>query len=375
MMRTPPLQTSESSSPSVLTNIVRGWDQFWFSRTDPTTLALMRFFCGLVVFYVHLTYSWDLLSYIGPEAWVDKEVADYVQREMPVYSLPLGWGDQLTKVAQGNFYWSIFYHITDPAWIVFLHVFFLTCMLLFALGLFTRVTAALSWLGAMCYVQRASSTVFGLDTMMMIVLFYLNLGPSGATLSLDRWLQKWRARKAGQPIPEIEPSYSANFAIRLVQVHFCVIYLATGTSKLLGSTWWAGTALNLVVLNPSFTPMDHPLYFAIMKGLASHRFLWELTMTMGILYTLLIEIAFPFLVWDRRWRWVMVSCSVLLHAGIGVIMGLVTFSMMMMIMVLSFIPATTIRMLLDHAQEMFKSVLLRKSNASPEKVGTLILSR
>src|SRR5262249_49300377 len=148
----------------------------------------------------------------------------------------------------------------DARWIVASHVFFLCSMLLFALGLWTRLSGALAWVGAMCYVQRASSTVFGLDTMMMIALLYLNVGPSGAALSLDRWLQKRRARRLGEPEPAVEPSRVANFAIRLTQVHFCIIYLATGTSKLLGTSWWSGTALNLVLLNPSFAPMDSALY-------------------------------------------------------------------------------------------------------------------
>lgn len=330
-------------SPSLVTQAVRAWDRFWFSPMDPTTLCMIRFLCGMLTFYVHVTYSWSLFEYIGPEAWVDHDLARYVRREMPQYSLGAGWDDPTTPLTKGNYYWSVFFHVTDPGWIIAIHIGFLTAMLMFALGLGTRWTGIITWIGAMSYAQRASTTVFGLDTMMMILLLYLQIGPSGATLSLDRWLQRWRDRRAGRITPDVQPSLVANFATRLIQVHFCVIYLAGGTSKLLGSTWWGGTALNLVVLNSSFAPMDNPLYFETMKFLASHRWLWEVVMTGGVVYTLCLEIGFPFLVWNPRWRWACVCGSIMLHAGIGLFMGLVTFSMMMMIMVSSFVPPDVIK--------------------------------
>ena len=37
--------------------------------------------------------------------------------------------------------------------------------------------------------------MFGMDVMMNICLIYLMIGPSGAALSLDRWLAKGRAQR------------------------------------------------------------------------------------------------------------------------------------------------------------------------------------
>jgi hypothetical protein len=369
------LPAESSSAFLVIRDAVRGWDRFWFTPADPTTIAFMRICGGLLVFYVHLTYSWGLFGYVGPDAWIDQPLVRYITHEIPVYAMPFTWTDNMVQVANGNYYWSIFFHVTDPGWIVTLHIFFLTCMLLFTLGLWTRWTGALSWIGAMSYVQRASSTVFGLDTMMMIVLLYLMIAPAGATLSLDRLIQKWRARKRGELIPEVEPSHAANFALRLTQVHFCIIYLATGTSKLLGSTWWSGTALDLVLLNPSFAPMDQPFYYRLMQFLATHRWLWHTVTSLGIIYTLLVELAFPFLVWTRNWRWFMVCCSVLLHAGIGLCMGLTTFSLMMMIMVSSFLPAELFRGFGDRVAASVSGMFHRPGKVPTEHVGELALTR
>jgi hypothetical protein len=375
-MRPTPAPLPESpEAGSVFGAVFRGWDRFWFTPQDPIVIGLMRLCAGFMVFYVHLTYSWGLFDYVGPDAWVSQEVADYIVKEIPVYSLTLDWGDNLQEVARGNYYWSVFFHVTSPRWIVGLHVFFLACMLLFGLGLFTRLTGAITWLAAMSYVQRASTTVFGLDTMMMIVLLYLQIAPAGATLSLDRLLQKWRARRRGEEPPEVRPSVTANFAIRLTQVHFCMIYLATGSSKLLGTTWWSGTALNLVLLNYSFAPMDNAAYFKLMKFLASHRLLWEVFVSGGIVYTLLVEISFPFLVWHKSTRWLMICCSVLLHTGIGLSMGLSSFSLMMMIMVLSFFPPEVVHRMCDGVERTFGRLFAGRSRVGGAKAGELVMSR
>lgn len=375
-MRPAPAQHAESpEAGSALGAIFRGWDRFWFTPQDPIVVGLIRVLAGVMVFYVHLCYSWGLFDYVGPNGWVSKDVADYVNKEIPVYSLTLDWGDQLKEVGRGNYYWSLFFHVTSPGWIVALHVYFLACMLLFALGLFTRLTGAFTWLAAMSYVQRASTTVFGLDTMMMIVLLYLQIAPAGATLSLDRLIQKWRARRRGEEPPEVRPSAAANFAIRLIQVHFCIVYLATGTSKLLGTTWWSGTALNLVLLNYSFAPMDQAPYFNLMKFLASHRLLWEVFVSGGILYTLLLEISFPFLVWNKSTRWVMVCGSVLLHTGIGLSMGLSSFSLMMMIMVLSFFPPEVIHRTCGRVEAGFARLFAGRPRLGGVKTGELVMSR
>jgi hypothetical protein len=167
------------------------------------------------------------------------------------------------------------------------------------------------------------------------------IGPSGATLSVDRLIARWWARKKGLPEPEVEPSVSANFALRLMQIHFCIIYLASGLSKLQGNAWWAGTAVWGTMSNYAFAPMNWPLYVDFLKLMCSSRFLWELIMTVGTYGTLALEISFPFLIWRPKLRWLMICLSVAMHTGIGIIMGLTTFSLMMLCLVLAFVPAST----------------------------------
>jgi hypothetical protein len=262
---------------------------------------------------------------------------------------------------RGMYVWSVWFHVTDPTWIAIIHVGILLCMLLFALGLWTPGTGLVTWLGMLSYVNRASTTFFGMDTIMNVLVLYLTLAhlfarPGTAALSLDRLLWRWRkARQGGTSISAVggdTMSVSANFAIRMMQIHFCIIYLGSGLSKLMGSAWWNGTAIWGTLANPEFSALHLKFYYEMITWLARHRVLWELSMTGGAAFTLALEIGFPFLVWNRRLRWLMVIGSVLLHTGIALFMGLVGFSLMMLALLVSFIPPSAVRQLLGLADRV-----------------------
>ena len=147
--------------------------------------------------------------------------------------------------------WSIWFDVTDPAAMMVIHVLVILVCFLFTIGFCTRITSALTWITSLWYIHRSSIQLFGVDTMMMILLLYLMIGPSGSALSVDRLIARWWSRAKPrvvngwralccQPIlPEGAirpaaysetpvPSVSANFAIRMLQVHLCVIYLVSG---------------------------------------------------------------------------------------------------------------------------------------------------
>ena len=52
------------------------------------------------------------------------------------------------------------------------------------------------------------------------------------------------------------PSVTANLAIRLIQIHMCVIYLFAGTGKLMGEAWWDGTAMWMALANLEYQSLD-----------------------------------------------------------------------------------------------------------------------
>jgi hypothetical protein len=364
--------------PGFFRGLVRAWDRFFFAPADPTPLAMIRICGGLLILYIHLVYSFDLYAFFGKDAWINLDTVNEIRHTAPNTRLPWGWPSDDTAfdftkrtkedqeyflkwrvdpefvVAKGAWKWSIWYHVTDRTWMAVCHGFILFAMLCLTLGLCTRIAAVVTWLGLLSYVHRSPTTLFGMDTIMIVVSLYLLIAPSGAVLSLDRVLARWRAQWKGEPADAREgppqPSVSANFALRLLQIHVCIIYFASGVSKLQGTTWWSGTAVWGTMANYSFSPMQNQLYMDYLRLLADNRWLWELVTTASTTFTLAFEIAFLFVVWTRPLRWVMVVSAVFLHAGIAFFMGLVGFSLIMIVLVSSFIPAEAIHRWLDRCR-------------------------
>ena len=265
------------------------------------------------------------------------------------------WNNEPEKaVRTGHSIFSIWFHVTDPTQMALIHAAVLVAILMFTVGLFTRVTSVLVWIAVVGYIHRTQQVLFGMDTMMNILLFYLMIGNSGAALSLDRLIARYRAARASlartgaidAPVraflaaPPL--SKGAGFALRLIQVHFCFIYLASGLSKLKGGAWWDGHAVWDVLVNPEFTLMQYEWYEKMLRALASIKPLYYTAAALSSWATLFIEIAGPFLLWTRL-RWLIIFLASAMHAGIAVLMGLNLFELLMIVMLLAYMPDFVIR--------------------------------
>jgi hypothetical protein len=267
--------------------------------------------------------------------------------------------------ARGHPCASLWLDVSNPTWMMVLHGAFLVIAFLFAIGFCTRLTSVLAWLALLNYSQRNPTILFGADVMLNIVMLYLMIGPSGAALSVDRliarwWakarprvLGRWRAfwarlrgkhpaseecqppdsRLSTRPVPLV----SANVAIRLLQVHVCIIYLAAGLAKLAGAAWWDGTAVWRTLANYEFAPMQYSWYMAALRGLSRNEFLLRIFVTIGTYFTLIFEISYAFLIWRKATRWLMLSMAMILHGGIVFFMGLKTFGFIMLVMNMAFL--------------------------------------
>ncbi|MGL4555312.1 MAG: hypothetical protein ACRC33_29445 [Gemmataceae bacterium] len=345
-----------------------GWVNFWFAPADPLMLGVLRVGTGLVLLWVLLVTGRILSDQYAPDAWIDQETANILREQTPFMPPLPSWDPPGADDRRGIEYhpelnsgpgvapysrrWNIwpgyaytmgltqfspYFHLKTAAGMWLVHGLSLLVVVLFTAGVATRVTSVLAWAVALSYVHRVSSALFGMDTMMAALLLYLAVGPSGDALSFDRWWAERRRRAAGLPaLDRPGPSAMAGVALRLLQVHFALIYLASGTSKLQGPAWWNGTAIWQTLANYEFTPERFPGYTAGLRLLAENRWVWELFHTGGTLFTLGLEVSLPFLIWYRPWRGPLVVAAVMLHTGISLTMGLHSFSVLMVLMVLSF---------------------------------------
>ncbi len=393
---------------SPLARLAAAWDRFFFRPADPTTLGLMRLCAGLVALYTVVAFSLDLQALFGEHAWIDLQTRNEWRKEYPTVRMVWGWvappapppknakeaehwkkmkerwgADGPAVYAEGNPIWSIWFHVTDPTAMACVHAATILVAFLFMIGFCTRVTSVLTWFTMLSYIHRSNFTIFGVDTMMSIALLYLMIGPSGAALSVDRLIARWWAssqalRRRGDKEPgegpvrlpalPVAPSVSANLAYRLFQIHLCIIYMAAGLSKLQGTSWWTGEAVWGTLANFEFAPMQYGLYNAFLAFLCDNPFVWRAFVTAGTLFTLAFEIGFTFLIWQPRTRWVMILMAVILHGGIGLFMGLKTFSMMMLVLVLSFVAPDAIHRLLRGLGRGPRGLRLRFAGQDPRAV-------
>lgn len=295
--------------------IARGWNDFWFAATDPALLSLLRIMTGLMLFYTHLVWSFDLSAFFGPKAWIT----------LPVLK-------KLHAFEGSNYAWSHF-NLIDSVWLIWVvHILALIVLLMFTLGLFSRTTSVLAWLITLSYLNRISLAEFGLDRINVMLAMYVMLGPCGARYSLDSWLR----RRRGGGAEEVAESSFATLAVRLIQVHMCVIYFFAGSRKLLGGAWWDGSAMWLSVANLEYQSLD-------MTWLAA----WPLLTTFLTNLTVFFELTYPALIWPRMTRPIVLMLAVFLHLGIVLALGMPTFGLAMLIGNASFLAPGLVRAIIE----------------------------
>ncbi len=295
-------------------SVATDWNRFWYTPADPTLLGLIRIMTGLMLIYTHAVWGLALGDFFTSTGWLTPSLVRDIQAS--------------------QFTWSFWFLVGD-AWIWPVYACSMVIFTLFTVGLFTRVTAVLALLTAISYANRVTPALFGLDQINIMLTLYLAIGPSGAALSLDRWLAQRRATKPSSPPAA---SAAANLAIRLMQVHMCVIYFFAGVSKLQGTAWWTGEAMWLAFANLEYQSRD-------MTWLASHPWLVNMMSHASVLW----EISFAVLIWQKRWRPLVLALAVALHVGIGACLGMWTFGLIMLVGCASFLPNELFRKATVHS--------------------------
>jgi len=278
-----------------------GWNSFWFTPSDPLLLSVLRILTGCLLTWSSLVWLLDAEGFFGSTAW---QAADNVWR----------MNDQ-------PWHWSWYFSARTPSSITLLATVSLIAATMLTLGLATPLAAVVSLVGYVSAVNRAPLNTFGFDDAVGLMLLPLAVGPAGARLSLDRLL--WRRSVTAAAAPRV----SATVAIRLIQVHLCVVYFFSGAGKLFGASWWEGTALWGAVANSQYRTLD-------LTFLAWHPLLTN-ALTLS---TLFWEFSYPALVWPRLTRRLVLAMAVLVHLGIGLAMGMMEFGLAMIVANMAFLP-------------------------------------
>lgn len=312
------------------------WNRFWFLPRDPYVLGVLRFLTGLVALYMVLSYSPDLVRFFGPDGMVP---VDVVQK---MYDNTGEVRFDANGEIQPHARFSYLDYCTTPSALWIAHVAGLLVLTLYVAGVFSRVTSILALVVVLSYIHRAIFLTWQAEAILAFVMFYLCLGPSGASWSVDRWLKVRRTRNehgtGRQPADADAPEWSwgATVATRLLQIHLCAVYLMMAASKLSSplGVWWNGTAVYWMLIKPESALVD-------LTFLRDHL----LVLNAWTHAILAYEFAFPFMAWHRLTRPLVVAAGPIIWTLTAVASGFVTFSVIMLVANLSFVSPEAMRYL------------------------------
>lgn len=127
-----------------------------------------------------------------------------------------------------------------------------------------------------------------------------------------------------------------NGALLVIMAEACLIYATAGWYKIQGSRWQDGTAVHYPLHLDYFSP------WPALAELLSSSGLMVMLITYG---TVIVQVAFPFTLFNRRVKNVLLAAMITEHAVIAVVLGLPFFSLAMIAADAVFLPTTFLRRL------------------------------
>ena len=272
------------------------WERFFFGPVDLLPLCAFRlvFGCGVFLFYLMRELDFTFL-------FTERGVAPYalLARAVPqIAAPPVSLGAFAGEASSG----------------LVLHTVFLLLLLGLALGALSRASAWLCFFLHLVFLHRNPLVVYGPDQVATCWLLYLSFARSDARLSVAL---PWGGRPSGAEKGSGSDPLST-VALRLAQIHLCVIYAYSGFHKIQGGSWWRGDAV--------WNALGNGLLVHV--NLAALRYAPSAVAAGGFL-VLVWEVYFPALVWVPRVRPFILGAGVLIHAFIALVMNLPFFSWFM----------------------------------------------
>ncbi|MFF4320317.1 HTTM domain-containing protein [Streptomyces sp. NPDC001568] len=179
----------------------------------------------------------------------------------------------------------------------------------------------------------------------------------GFVLAQSAW---WLVRRYAPGEPRTVMDMVGNVvhagAMFVIAAQVCLIYAASGWYKIQGSFWQDGTALHYVLHLGNVTPWP-----ALSHAVASSGVI-VLLLTYG---TVIVEVAFPFTLFNSRLRTVMVLIMMSMHAGIGILLGLPYFALAMVAADMLFLPTALLRRLGDGVTRVVRARPGRPARTPP----------
>jgi hypothetical protein len=279
-------------------SLISFWDRFFFEEKSTDGIALFRIvWMGLIFIYFLFDLA-NLGDFYGPHALLSLST---VKEQFPLIHANL-------------------FHLFNGSYeFTYLLMAVYGVSLLFSVaGFYTRSSMVIALLCMTSLHQRNIWLLSSSEVLMRTITILLIFSPCGHSLSVDSWLgAKYSAFWRKRPWPV--------WALRLIQIQVCVVYLWTVWHKLKGETWFDGSAVYYATRLENMTNFTLPF---VLDSIPLLRLA-----TWG---TLIVELALGILVWFKEFRRPVIIAGILFHLGIEYIMSIPFFEIYMIALLMNF---------------------------------------
>ena len=277
-----------------LKQLVDHINYFLFGRNNFEQLAVFRIILCGTLFYMACFRQFNI-DQLGPISLIPRDMA---LNTFPDFYRPfIQW-----------FFWP-------DAYVGTIHMILISLLFLATIGLTNRPLLLITWIIHQGILNRNYAILFGADVIGGLFLFYMCFTKCTDYLSVRNLVFKKTVKIQDTNVTD----YLSSIFFRIIQIQLCAIYMYTGFEKLKGKTWWDGTALWTVFANPQFSQFDFkflshtPLFFAVSTFLS-----------------IIFEVYFAPMVINKNYRPYWLIGGIIFHVSIGILLGLMAFSMVML---------------------------------------------
>lgn len=311
-----------------LKSLSKGWNEFFYSQTDGTFLCFYRILLGMILFLNGITLVPDMVAWYG----LDHNSL-----------VPLALSRELYSDYRINLF-TVLAPTMTSAWLIMLG--YVVTSFTFMIGFKTRISAFICFI-LLCSLQNRNYTILNSgDTVLRCMLFVMMFAPSFVKYSVDAYFQK----RSGQ-------AYKTEISmvtVRMLQIQFSIIYLATTLFKLKGIDWVDGTAIYYTSRLESFQRVVLPVVF-------DYSFLIKFS-TWAALF---IEFAMGTFIWVKELRLWVLAFGIVLHLMIEVTMSIGFFEWVMIAGYLVYLKPRDLRFAVVYWEKLKSNFQFKKPQTLP----------
>ncbi|CDR29228.1 HTTM domain-containing protein [Staphylococcus schweitzeri] len=205
---------------------------------------------------------------------------------------------------------SIYKFISDNT--IFQIVFHLGLIVafLYTIGFYINITGVINYIFTFSFINQGFLMTDGGDNLLILLLFYLLFANTTTYFAVIKSKRNSELR-----------SIIHNFAVYACIIQICIVYFVSALYQVNGEKWFNGTALYYITQVDIFSNPN--LDFLLTNN--------DIVMSVLTYFSVIIKIAFPFLIFNKNIKLVIVLLIIMFHIGIGIFMGLVTFALTMIL--------------------------------------------